>query len=77
MNTLGRDMKSKKLILGLAAAGLLISACGSSSKSAATTTPAASTVDCKPVKPGVLSVVTSLPGPNFWGSSGGEIDPTK
>ena len=36
-------------------------------------TAAGGTVDCKPVKPGVLSVVTSLPGPNFWGS--GEEDP--
>ena len=31
-------------------------------------------VDCQPVKAGVLSVVTSLPGPNFWGTD--EVDPT-
>jgi len=31
--------------------------------------------DCKPVKPGVLSVVTSLPGPNFWGTTKAEVDP--
>ncbi|MCU1390132.1 MAG: extracellular solute-binding protein family 3, partial [Ilumatobacteraceae bacterium] len=33
------------------------------------------TVDCKPVKAGVLSVVTSLPGPNFWGTTNAEVDP--
>ncbi|MEY2414811.1 MAG: polar amino acid transport system substrate-binding protein [Ilumatobacteraceae bacterium] len=38
-----------------------------------TTAPAAK--DCKPVKPGVLSVVTSLPGPNFWGTTKAEVDP--
>jgi polar amino acid transport system substrate-binding protein len=72
----------------LAIAGtLLLGACGSDKKtesttaatsastaSAATTAPAA-TVDCKPVKPGVLSVVTSLPGPNFWGTTNAEVDP--
>ena len=31
-------------------------------------------VDCQPIKAGVLSVVTSLPGPNFWGTD--EVDPT-
>jgi polar amino acid transport system substrate-binding protein len=31
--------------------------------------------DCQPVKPGVLSVVTSLPGPNFWGTKAAEVDP--
>jgi polar amino acid transport system substrate-binding protein len=31
--------------------------------------------DCKPVKAGVLSVVTSLPGPNFWGTTKAEVDP--
>lgn len=40
---------------------------------AETTAPAAG-VDCAPVKDGVLSVVTSLPGPNFWGTD--EADPT-
>ena len=43
---------------------------------AATTAPASGdTIDCKPVKPGVLSVVTSLPGPNFWGTTNAEVDP--
>ncbi len=39
-----------------------------------TTAPAAG-IDCKPVKAGVLSVVTSLPGPNFWGTD--EADPSE
>jgi polar amino acid transport system substrate-binding protein len=30
-------------------------------------------VDCQPIEDGVLTVVTSLPGPNFWGS--GEATP--
>ena len=34
-------------------------------------------VDCKPVKAGTLSVVTSLPGPNFWGTTAAEVDPDK
>ena len=38
-------------------------------------TPEGGTVDCKPVKAGVLSVVTSLPGPNFWGTT--ESDPSQ
>jgi polar amino acid transport system substrate-binding protein len=64
-------MKTSRLIAGLMAAGLLATACGSDSK-----TPAASgTNDCKPVKAGVLSVVTSLPGPNFWGTTKAEVDP--
>ena len=50
---------------------------GSGSSSDATTPVAGSatagTVDCKPIKAGVLSVVTSLPGPNFWGTT--ETDP--
>jgi len=33
------------------------------------------TIDCKPVKAGVLTVVTSLPGPNFWGTTNNEVDP--
>ncbi|HQV57105.1 MAG TPA: transporter substrate-binding domain-containing protein [Ilumatobacteraceae bacterium] len=71
-------MKFKKAAILLAAAGLVVSACGDDKKEADTsTTKAASggTVDCKPVKAGVLSVITSLPGPNFWGS--GEEDPDK
>lgn len=105
-------MRSKQLIVGLAAVGLLVTSCGSDKKAspattpattvagattaaapttaaAATTTagstaagstpagstPAGGTVDCKPVKAGVLTVVTSLPGPNFWGTT--ETDPTQ
>jgi len=40
-----------------------------------TAAPAAGGNDCKPVKAGVLSVVTSLPGPNFWGTTKAEVDP--
>ena len=78
-------MKTTRLIAGLMAAGLLAAACGSDSKTpaagdtaapGATAAPAAGGVtDCKPVKPGVLSVVTSLPGPNFWGTTKAEVDP--
>ncbi|HEX3090870.1 MAG TPA: ABC transporter substrate-binding protein [Ilumatobacteraceae bacterium] len=76
-------MKKSRLIAGLMAAGLIIAACGSSddTSSGGTTpaaggsTPAAAGNDCKPVKPGVLSVVTSLPGPNFWGTTKQEVDP--
>ena len=74
------------------AAGLLATACGSDTKTPAagntaapggttapdaTTAPAAGVLDCKPVKAGVLSVVTSLPGPNFWGTTKAEVDPDK
>ena len=75
-------MKKSPLIAGLMAAGLLIAACGSDSTSSSDTTAAAgagttpaATNDCKPVKAGVLSVVTSLPGPNFWGTTKAEVDP--
>ncbi len=68
----------------LAIAGtVLLAACGSTKNATSATTPAAgstaagSTVDCKPIKAGVLTVVTSLPGPNFWGTSNGESDPDK
>ncbi len=73
----------------LAVAGvILISSCGSDTKSGTSSTPLAGTtptggstasapIDCKPVKAGTLSVVTSLPGPNFWGTSNGESDPDK
>jgi polar amino acid transport system substrate-binding protein len=70
-------MRSKQLFVGLAAVGRLVSACGSSKKASSATTPASGTVDCKPVKAGVLSVVTSLPGPNFWGTTAAETDPDK
>ena len=70
-------MKTTRLIAGLMAAGLMVAACGSDTKSptsGGSAAPAGST-DCKPVKPGVLSVVTSLPGPNFWGTTKAEVDP--
>jgi polar amino acid transport system substrate-binding protein len=81
-------MKTSRLIVGLLAVGLLATACGSDNKSSSATSPAAGTAapggsaapggakgDCKPVKAGVLSVVTSLPGPNFWGTTKAEVDP--
>ena len=65
------------------ASAVVFSACGSDTKvetaSNATdsalpaTDAAAAGTDCKPIKPGVLTVVTSLPGPSFWGT--GEADP--
>ena len=82
-------MGRKRLLIGLAAVGLLLSVCGDDDDNAAATTAAGAattsgaattaagggTVDCKPVKAGVLSVVTSLPGPNFWGTTKAETDP--
>ncbi|MEO7370552.1 MAG: transporter substrate-binding domain-containing protein [Ilumatobacteraceae bacterium] len=67
-------MKTSRLIGGLCAAALLATACGSDSKTPAAGT-STGTTDCKPVKAGVLSVVTSLPGPNFWGTTKAEVDP--
>ncbi len=67
----------------LAIAGaVLISACGSSKSTTSpggttAATSAGAVVDCKPVKAGTLSVVTSLPGPNFWGTTNAEVDPDK
>jgi polar amino acid transport system substrate-binding protein len=78
-------MKTPRLIAGLIAVGLLATACGDDTKEpaagdnvapGATTAPAAAN-DCKPMKAGVLSVVTSLPGPNFWGTTAQEVDPDK
>ena len=75
-------MKTTRLIAGLMAAGLLATACGSDTKTPAAGgtaapggTAASAAQDCKPVKAGVLSVVTSLPGPNFWGTTKAEVDP--
>lgn len=83
-------MKMRKYAALAIAGTVLLGACGSDSKTQSTTaptTPAASTpvastpdtggsaLDCKPIKPGVLSVVTSLPGPNFWGTTNAEVDP--
>src|SRR4051794_40466644 len=85
-------MKMRKYMALALAGAFLLGACGSDDKgsSAATTPPTAAAgapastptsggggVDCKPVKPGVLSVVTSLPGPNFWGTTAAEVDPDK
>jgi polar amino acid transport system substrate-binding protein len=74
-------MKTTRLIAVLMAAGLLATACGSDTKTPAaggTAAPGGSAApanDCKPVKPGVLSVVTNLPSPNFWGTTKKEVDP--
>ncbi len=75
-------MKTTRLIAGLMAAGLMVAACGDDTKTPAaggTAAPGGTTAkaanDCKPVKAGVLSVVTSLPGPNFWGTTKAEVDP--
>jgi polar amino acid transport system substrate-binding protein len=75
-------MKTTRLIAGLMAAGLLAAACGDDTTTPAAGdsvapggTAAAAANDCKPVKAGVLSVVTSLPGPNFWGTTKAEVDP--
>ncbi len=73
-------MKLKKFAAFGAASLVLIAACGSDKKATTATTTAPTTapataVDCKPVKAGVLTVVTSLPGPNFWGTTKAEVDP--
>jgi polar amino acid transport system substrate-binding protein len=73
-------MKTTRLIVGLLAVGLFATACGDDTEtpaagSEAPAGSAAATNDCKPVKAGVLSVVTSLPGPNFWGTTKAEDDP--
>ncbi|MFZ4719458.1 MAG: ABC transporter substrate-binding protein [Ilumatobacteraceae bacterium] len=70
----------KKTFAVAVAAGLLLAACGSDDSSSGTdggntTAPAGGTVDCKPVNAGELTVVTSLPGPNFWGTTAAEVDP--
>jgi polar amino acid transport system substrate-binding protein len=73
-------MNYRKTLTAAVAVGLLLAACGSSSKGGSTATtaaPSGGTVDCKPVKAGTLSVVTSLPGPNFWGTTAAEVDPDK
>ena len=58
------------------AAGSATTAAGTATTAAGTaTTAAGATVDCKPVTPGVLSVITSLPGPTWWGSTKAEVDP--
>lgn len=74
-------MKKKALVM-VVAASLFVAACGSDDTSSDTTagsgsdtTAAGGAVDCKPVKAGELTVVTSLPGPNFWGTTAAEVDP--
>lgn len=62
-------MQRTRLIAGLVTVGLLATGCGSDEKSSGGSTA------CQPVKAGVLSVVTSLPGPNFWGTTKAEEDP--
>ncbi len=75
-------MKKRSFGVCAVAGVMLLAACGSDDKAADTTTaasapaasaPAGGGIDCQPVKDGVLSVVTSLPGPNFWGTD--EVDP--
>lgn len=75
-------MKMRKYAALTIAGATLLVACGSSAKTvttttgtAVTTTAAGKAVDCKPVTPGVLSVITSLPGPTWWGSTKAEVDP--
>ena len=75
-------MKKKALVM-VVAASLFAAACGSDDSSSGTTAGSGSdttatggdAVDCKPVKAGELTVVTSLPGPNFWGTTAAEVDP--
>jgi polar amino acid transport system substrate-binding protein len=70
----------------LLACGLMIAACGDDDDDSAAedttategtggTGEAGGTVDCQPITDGVLTVVTSLPGPNFWGTTAAETDP--
>jgi polar amino acid transport system substrate-binding protein len=78
-------------LLGIVVAGgLVLAACGSDDDSGSDTTAAETTAaggettaaggggetkDCQPINDGVLTVVTSLPGPNFWGTQAAEVDP--
>jgi polar amino acid transport system substrate-binding protein len=74
-------VRIRKTSLAALAAVIGLAACGSdkdetaSGESKAPTSAASGSeaMDCKPIKAGVLTVVTSLPGPNFWGT--GEADP--
>ena len=70
----------RPLIAIVIAGGVVLAACGSSSDegggtTAGTEASGGAAKDCQPVKDGVLSVVTSLPGPNFWGTKAAEVDP--
>jgi polar amino acid transport system substrate-binding protein len=78
-------------LLGIiVAGGLVLAACGSDDDEGGDTTAAETTAaggettaasgggetkDCQPINDGVLTVVTSLPGPNFWGTKAAEVDP--
>jgi polar amino acid transport system substrate-binding protein len=78
-------------LLGIiVAGGLVLAACGSDDDEGGDTTAAETTAaggdttaaggggetkDCQPINDGVLTVVTSLPGPNFWGTQAAEVDP--
>ncbi len=71
----------RPLIAIFIAGSAVLAACGSSSDEGGATTAGTeaggggTAKDCQPVKDGVLSVVTSLPGPNFWGTKAAEVDP--
>lgn len=70
----------RPLIAIVIAGSAVLAACGSSSDEGGGTTAGTeagggAAKDCQPVKDGVLSVVTSLPGPNFWGTKAAEVDP--
>jgi polar amino acid transport system substrate-binding protein len=56
-------------------AGTVAAPAGTAAAPAGSTPAAGGAIDCKPVKAGVLSVVTNLPGPNFWGTTKAEVDP--
>jgi polar amino acid transport system substrate-binding protein len=69
-----KNMRRTLTAAGVAA--LMLTACGSGDDRGSDGAAAASggdTVDCQPVEAGKLSVITSLPGPNFFGT--GEEDP--
>ncbi len=66
-------MKMRNIGAIVIAGAFVFASCGSDEKKADTTTASGGAIDCQPIKDGVLSVVTSLPGPNFWGTD--EVDP--
>jgi polar amino acid transport system substrate-binding protein len=73
----GDDTKTPAAGGTAAPGGTAAAAAGTTAAPAGTAaaTPSGGAVDCKPVKAGTLSVVTSLPGPNFWGTTKAEVDP--
>jgi polar amino acid transport system substrate-binding protein len=78
-------MKFTRFAVVLLVGCLVGSACGDDDEESTSTTAAAEgapgtsaeggTLDCQPIEEGVLTVVTSLPGPNFWGTTSEEVDP--